>query len=118
LNAREESHSDWINIFSCVEDDLFLVEVNPNPSLSTAISWKEAYRSETFWKKQLLSRLCPWEQLFREYPVDFWIITSWEMTYEGARAQFKLIDYFDKHEIYDLYTLLQVLRPYSRAGHR
>ena len=72
LNAREESHSDWI-------------DVNPNPSLSTATSWKEAYISETFWKKQLLPLLLPWE-LDHYLFSNFWI-TSWEMMYEAHRKK-------------------------------
>jgi len=96
LNAREASHSDWI-------------DVNPNPSLSTATSWKEAYISETFWKKYLLARLWPWEHLFREDLFDFWLGTSWEMMYKNALSY----GWIDCYTINDVYLRCVLYEPWK-----
>ncbi len=96
---------DWIDIFSCFEEDLFL-EVNPilstatipdeKPSLSTANSWKEVYKSETFWKKQLVSRLWAWPDCLDEDLFDFWVITSWELTCKKLLSELKMTCYTRK----------------------
>jgi len=82
------------------------LEVNPSlstatipdekPSLSTANSWKEVYKSETFWKKQLVSRLWAWPDCLDEDLFDFWVITSWELTCKKLLSELKMTCYTRK----------------------
>ncbi len=83
---REESCTDWIHVFSCFEDDLF-PEVKVKPSLVSAASWKEVYKSEAYWNKELVSSLVSkwYRAIYMKSVEEDYGCESWEIIYESEK---------------------------------